>query len=85
MTLRIKNANELFSFTNEEQELRVIFAHIPDKGEENDYKTAKEKLMTYFQPQENRRYEVYCFRQTTPYASETINQFHTLLCTLAKN
>ena len=28
-----------------------MFAHIPDHGEEKDYKTAEVKLIVYFQPQ----------------------------------
>ena len=34
--------------------IRELFLHIPDHGEENDYKTAKDKLTAYLQPQKNR-------------------------------
>ena len=39
----------------------------------------------YFQPQKNLRYEVYCFRQATQDATETLDQFHTRVRTLSKN
>ena len=38
--------------------VREIFKQIPNNGDENNFKTAKEKLTEYFQPQTNRRYEV---------------------------
>ena len=46
---------------------------------------AKEKLTEYFQPQTNRRYEVYRFRQTKQNQEESLDQFHTRLRTLVQN
>ena len=45
--------------------VREIFKQIPDTGAEVDYDVAKAKLQEYFEPQKNRRYEVYRFRQAT--------------------
>ena len=50
----------------------------------NEYETAKAQLTAYFEPQKNRRYEVYRFRQTTQAASETLDQYHTRLRTMAQ-
>ena len=65
--------------------VREIFKQIPKNGEDNNFKTAKEKLTEYFQPQTNRRYEVYRFRQTKQNQEESLDQFHTYLQTLAQN
>ena len=43
------------------------------------------QLIEEFQPQKNRRYEVYSFRHATQDATETLDQFHTSLRTLSKN
>ena len=50
----------------------------------NDYKTAKDKLREYFEPQKNRRYEVFKFRQAKQESNETLDQFHTRLRVLAQ-
>ena len=50
----------------------------------DEYETAKAQLTAYFEPQKNRRYEVYRFRQTTQAASETLDQYHTRLRTMAQ-
>lgn len=51
----------------------------------NDYDTAiKAKLKIYFEPQENRRHEVYCFRKAVQEPRETLDHFHTRLRTLAQ-
>ena len=42
--------------------VREIFTQIPETGTEMDYNIAKQKLKAYFDPQKNRRYEVYHFR-----------------------
>ena len=62
--------------------VREIFRQIPDTGPNTDYEKAKQKLKTYFDPQKNRRYEVYRFRQATQTDSETLDQFHTRLRTM---
>ena len=62
-----------------------IFNQLADTGEDKGYDTAKTKLSEFFEPQKNRRYEVYCFRQATQETAETLDQFHTRLRTLSKN
>ena len=64
--------------------VREIFRQIPDTGDASDYTTAKTKLKEYFEPQQNRRYAVYQFRQAKQEEHETLDQFHTRLRTLAK-
>ena len=44
----------------------------------------KTKLKEYFEPQQNRRYEVCRFRQVHQRARETLDQFRTRLQTLAQ-
>ena len=61
------------------------FKQIPNNGDDNNFNTAKEKLTEYFQPQTNRRYEAYRFRQTKQNQEESLDQFHTRLRTLAQN
>ena len=65
--------------------VREIFNQLADTGEDKDYETAKNKLTEFFEPQKNRRYEVYCFRQAAQEPTETLDQFHTRLRTLSKN
>ena len=64
--------------------IREIFQQLPDTGTATDYEVAKAKLQEYFEPQKNRRYEVYRFRQATQACQETLDQFHTRLRTLAQ-
>ncbi len=59
--------------------IREIFKQLQDTGNEDDYTLAKEKLREYFEPQKNRRYEVYCFRKATQESHKTLDQFHTKL------
>ena len=66
------------------QRVREIFRQIPDTGNDDDYDVAKTKLKEYFEPQQNRRYAVYRFRQAHQEAHETLDQFHTRLRTLAQ-
>ena len=61
------------------QRVREIFRQIPETGPESDYKIAKDKLTEYFEPQKNRQYEVYRFRQAVQEPNETLDQFHTRL------
>ena len=63
--------------------VREIFRQIPDIGTDADYDIAKAKLKAYFDPQKNKRYEVYRFRQATQASTETLDQFHTRLRTMA--
>ena len=64
--------------------VREIFKQIPETGTDEDYEVAKQKLKAYFDPQKNRRYEVYRFRQTTQEDNETLDQFHTRLRTMSE-
>ena len=64
--------------------VREIFRQIPETGDASDYDTAKNKLKAHFEPQQNRRYAVYCFRQAKQEENETLDQYHTRLRTLAK-
>jgi len=64
--------------------VREIFKQIPETGTDEDYDIAKQKLKAYFDPQKNRRYEVYRFRQTTQEDNETLDQFHTKLRTMSE-
>ena len=63
--------------------VREIFQHLPDVGNADDYDTAKTKLTTHFEPQKNRRYEVYRFRETKQELGETLDQYHTRLRALS--
>ena len=64
--------------------VREIFRQLPETGNTNDYKIAKDKLRDYFEPQKNRRYEVFKFRQAKQEPNETLDQFHTRLRVLAQ-
>ena len=52
---------------------RQIFKQIPETGSAGDYSIAKEKLTSYFEPQKNRRYEVYKFREAKQNKDETLD------------
>lgn len=65
--------------------IREIFRQFPDPGEDDDVAKAEQLLTDYFEPQKNRLYEVYKFRQATQGESETIDQYHTRLRSLSKN
>lgn len=64
--------------------VREIFKQIPETGTDTDYDVAKQKLKEFFDPQKNRRYEVYRFRQATQEHNETLDQFHTRLRTMSE-
>ena len=64
--------------------VREIFRQIPEKGTDADYDIAKQKLKACFDPQKNRRCEVYRFRQTAQEPNEALDQFHTRLRTLSE-
>ena len=63
--------------------VREIFKNLTDVGEADDFNSAMAKLTEYFEPQKNRRYEVYRFRQATQAQQDTLDQFHTRLRTMA--
>ena len=56
------------------QRVREIFRQIPDTGTADDYETVKIKLKAHFEPQQNRRYAVYRFRQATQEVNETLEK-----------
>jgi hypothetical protein len=64
--------------------VREIFRQLADTGPDDDYDTAKAKLHEHFEPQKNRRYEVFKFREAKQEPSETLDQFHTRLRSLAQ-
>ena len=63
--------------------VREIFRNLEETGE--DFDTAVAKLNDFFEPQKNRLFEVYKFRQAVQGQSESLDQFHTRLRTLATN
>jgi hypothetical protein len=64
--------------------VREIFKQLPDTGEDKGYDIAKAKLLAHFEPQKNKRYEVYRFRKAVQEPRETLDKFHTRLRTLAQ-
>ena len=64
--------------------VREIFKQLEGTGNNDAYDTAKAKLQEHFEPQKNRRYEVYRFRQLKQALQETLDQFHTRLRTAAQ-
>ncbi|CAB4027153.1 Hypothetical predicted protein [Paramuricea clavata] len=60
-----------------------IFDTLSETGEDNDYKTAIEKLDEYFSPKKNVDYEIFQFRQAKQNADERTDQFATRLRKLA--
>ena len=63
--------------------VREIVGQLEETGAADAYDTATSKLAAYFEPQTNRRYDVYCFRQAHQEPNETLDQYHTGLQTLA--
>ena len=64
--------------------VREIFRQIPEAGDDGAFDTALTKLNEYVEPQKNNLYEVYKFRQTVQGQQETIDHYHTRLCTLGE-
>ena len=64
--------------------IRGIFKQLHDTGDADAFDTAKIKLTEYFEPQKNRRYEVFCFRQAKQEQGESLDKFHTRLRSLAE-
>jgi len=65
-------------------EVDEIFDTLEGTGEDEDYKTAVEKLTAHFNPQINTTYEVFSFRKAQQNEGESLDSFHTRLRTLAK-
>ena len=66
-------------------EVHEIFKTLPDTGDEKDYDAAVKALTTYFEPDKNKIYQTYTFRQAKQQDNETIDEFHTRLRRLAKH
>ena len=64
--------------------VREIFAQLPETGAEDDFDLAKQTLTDYFEPQKNKSYEVYYFRETKQGERETLDGFHARLRNMAK-
>ena len=65
-------------------DVEKIFETIPDNGKEKDHDVAPTKLTEYFVPKKNIMYEIHLFRKAQQRQGETIDQFYTGLCQLAK-
>ena len=65
-------------------DVEKLFETIPDNGEEKDYDVAATKLTKYFDPMKNIMYEIHLFSETQQRQGETIDQFCTRVCQLAK-
>ena len=62
--------------------VREIFnqlSYVNGEGDKDNFATTKAKLIEYFEPQKNRRYEVYRFRETRQGNQESLDTFHTRL------
>ena len=66
-------------------EVHEIFKTLPDTGDEKNYEAAVNALTAYFEPEKNRIYQTYMFRQASQQDNETIDEFHTRLRRLAKH
>ena len=65
-------------------EVYDIFKTIPNTGADDAYDTTVQKLTEYFEPDQNRIYQTYVFRQTIQGSTETLDAYHTKLRGLAK-
>lgn len=90
---RIENMFVGFSITDDKQqralllhfageEVADIFDTLPDTG--SDYKTASEKLTSYFAPKQNIEFERFIFRGTKQLKDEVVDTYHTRLQKLAQ-
>ena len=61
------------------EDVNDIFETLPDPGEEEDFKEAREALTQYFIPRKNVSFEVFRFCNMKQHDDETIDEFHTRL------
>ena len=54
-------------------EVHEIFKTLPDTGDEKNYEAAVNALTAYFEPEKNRIYQTYMFRQATQQDNETMH------------
>ena len=67
-------------------EVHKIFKTLPDTGDEKDFDNkAVQALTKHFEPEKNRIYQTYMFRQATQQENETIDEYHTRLRQLSKH
>ena len=64
-------------------QVQEIFETLTDTGNDEDFKTAVDKLTAYFMPKKSLEYEIYVFRKSRQAADETLDQYHTRLRKLA--
>ena len=60
-------------------EVYEIFKTLPNTGEAKDFRKAVDDLTAYFEPDKNKIYQTYRFRQAKQMPSETVDQYHTRL------
>ena len=60
-----------------------VYEIVPNTGEDKDFKKAVDALTSYFEPDKNKIYQTYMFRQAKKMPSETVDQYHTRLRGLA--
>ena len=65
-------------------EVFKIFKTLLDTGDAKDFKKAVDALTAHFEPDKNKIYQTYLFRQAKQMTTETIDQLHTRLRGLAK-
>ena len=65
--------------------VREIFKQIPNKGEDNNFKTANEEPNKYFQLQTNFQKKFYRFCEAKQNQEDLLDKFHTRLQALAQN
>ena len=58
-------------------EVYEIFKTLPNTAEAKDFKKAVDTLSAYFEPDKNKMYQTYMFRQAKQIPSETVDQYHT--------
>ena len=66
-------------------EIHEIFKTLPDTGDEKDFDKAVQALTKHIEPEKNRIYQTYMFRQATQQENETIDEYHTRLRQLSKH
>ncbi|XP_044180982.1 uncharacterized protein K02A2.6-like [Acropora millepora] len=66
------------------EEVSDIFETLSNQGEEKDYQAAVDALNAYFQPQVNKTFEVYKFRNATQDPGKPLDSYHTRLRRLAQ-
>ena len=65
-------------------QVQDLFETLPNRGEADNYKAAKDALNAYFIPKVNKAYEVYVFRNAKQNEGETLASYHTRLRQLAE-